>query len=252
MFSDQVAVLMYHHIDDTDGSSGTITTQLFRDQLTYLRDKGYSFISQQDFHQFMEGAAVPDNAVMVTFDDGYESFYTHAYPVLTEMNVPAVNFIITETLNDPTGHNIPFMSRDQIRDMTMRSDLIQAECHTNSLHHKDERNQAFLTSRLMWNNTLETEEIYKERILNDTSFCLQEVEDITGKGVQDLAYPFGIYSKQASELLQQAGVRYAFTIVPEMATRQVNRMQIPRINGGSPFITPERLHQTILRSAQAK
>ncbi|MDF2815340.1 MAG: polysaccharide deacetylase family protein [Paenibacillus sp.] len=251
LFKDQVAVLMYHHIHDTEESSGTITSTLFREQLEYLQQKGYSFISLQDFHRFLDGEAVPNNAVLVTFDDGYESFYKNAYPLLLEMNIPAVNFIITETLNDPAASNVPYMSRDQIRDMTSRSSLIQAECHTHGLHHKGDTDNAFLTSRLPWNNVLESEDSYQQRILNDTAACLQEVSSITGAKTEDLAYPFGIYSKLASELIQQAGVNYAYTIVPEITTRDVNRMQIPRINGGSPFITPERLHQTILRRALA-
>ncbi len=43
----------------------------------------------------MEGATVPSNAVLVTFDDGYQSFYTAAYPILKSLRIPAVNFVIT-------------------------------------------------------------------------------------------------------------------------------------------------------------
>lgn len=75
-YQDQVAVLMYHHIHDKDQSSSTITTKLFQDQMQMLTDKGYHFISLPEFRNFMQGSTVPDNAVLITFDDGYQSFYT--------------------------------------------------------------------------------------------------------------------------------------------------------------------------------
>lgn len=249
-FDDQVAVLMYHHVSDADESSSTITTQLFREQLSFLRDKGYTFISLQDFHQFMEGGSVPSNAVLVTFDDGYESFYKSAYPILEETHVPAVNFLITETLDHPDYNpyigSIPFMSRDQVRDMTSRTPWITAGCHTHGNHNKQD-GHAFLTSPLSINNVLETEEQYEARILYDTQACLQEVSALTGDMTVDLAYPFGISDKLSIQLLQQCGVTYAYTITPEMTTRRTDPMQIPRINGGSPNISPQLLHNTILR-----
>src|SRR4051794_5553072 len=72
VYKDQLAVLMYHHIYDQDTSSSTITTKLFRDQLTLLKTKGYQFISLQQMKKFLDGAAIPEKAVLVTFDDGYE------------------------------------------------------------------------------------------------------------------------------------------------------------------------------------
>lgn len=44
-YSDQVTVLMYHHVHDTDQSSNTVSSKLFRDQLSFLQSKGYHFIS---------------------------------------------------------------------------------------------------------------------------------------------------------------------------------------------------------------
>ncbi|MFK7697277.1 polysaccharide deacetylase family protein [Paenibacillus sp. HJGM_3] len=249
-YRDQVAVLMYHHVSDTDESSSTITTDLFRSQLTYLRDKGYTFITPEELHGFLEGGAVPPNAVLVTFDDGYASFYEHAYPILEQLQVPAVNFLITETLDHPDYNPyigaIPFMSREQVRDMTHKTSWVKAACHTNGNHNKQD-GKAYLTNRLSINNVVETEQQYEERILWDTQACLQEVSALTDEMTIDLAYPFGISTEKARELLQQCGVKFAYTITPQMTTRSTDPMRIPRINGGSPDVSPELLHQTIVR-----
>jgi peptidoglycan/xylan/chitin deacetylase (PgdA/CDA1 family) len=250
-YKDQVAVLMYHHIHDQDQSSSTITTELFQKQLQELRAKSYHFISLSEFKQFMDGAAVPDNAILVTFDDGYQSFYTHAYPILANMQIPAVNFIITETLANPLASYIPYVSNEQITAMTHSPNHMDTQCHTDSLHTKLPSGKAALIGRLDLNGTQETDEQYKHRILQDTTSCRDKLSKLGDKPVDSYAYPYGIWNKQASELIHEAGIRYAFTISPQMATRSADRLQIPRINAGSPNITPELLHRTIQRRVVA-
>ncbi|GIP38240.1 hypothetical protein J31TS4_15200 [Paenibacillus sp. J31TS4] len=246
-YSDQVAVLMYHHVHDTDESSGTITSKLFRDQLTYLTDKGYNFISLAEFKRFLGGAPVPDNAVLVTFDDGYESFYKNAYPILKEKTIPAVNFIITKDLADPQASYIPSLSRDEIRQMTSEFSGIDAQCHTNDLHEKTD-GKARMTNKLKTaNGTLETDEEYHQRIVNDTKACVGSLDGLYDAPIDSLAYPFGIFNEQAAQYVQEGGIKYAFTILPKMVTRGANPLNLPRINAGSPYITPESLHNMILR-----
>lgn len=250
MYSEQVAVLMYHHIYNEDESSGTITTGLFEDQLVYLRDRGYKFISLQQFLAFMEGASVPDNAVLVTFDDGYESVYANAYPILNKMDIPAANFIITNKHDNPREHTPTFMTPDEIRAMmSAKPGIISAQCHTEGMH--DNPDTPYLVNRLPTDGGKETEEQYRQRIVSDTQACIKRLTPLGPEKVNTLAYPYGVYDKLSSELLREAGIEYAFTIVPEMATRSVNKMHIPRINAGSPHISPEVLHQTIQRRIEA-
>ncbi|MDR6879140.1 polysaccharide deacetylase family protein [Bacillus sp. 3255] len=247
-YQDQVAVLMYHHIHDTDTSSSTITSALFQEQLQYLLSKGYHFISLPEFKQFMAGASVPSNAVLITFDDGYQSFYTGAYPILTSLRVPAVNFVITHDLADPMASYIPSMSKDQIREMTRATNFIDVGCHTDSLHNKLPSGKAALVGRL----DAESDDAYKQRVLQDTQACIGKLADLTDAPLDTMAYPYGITSPEATEQVKKAGIRFAFTISPEMATRSADHLLIPRINAGSPGITPELLHRSIQRRIMAQ
>ncbi|NEW07752.1 polysaccharide deacetylase family protein [Paenibacillus sp. SYP-B3998] len=251
-YQDQVAVLMYHHVHDEDTSSSTITTQLLQDQLQSLLSKGYHFISLNEFKQYMAGATVPANAVLVTFDDGYQSFYTSAYPILKSLRIPAVNFVITTDLANPLGSYIPSMSKAQLSEMTHATNFIDIGCHTDNLHHKLPSGKAALVGRLDQNGQQETEEAYQQRVLKDTNTCVGKLKGLTDAPLDTMAYPFGITSPQAASLIQQAGIRYAFTISPEMATRSADRLLIPRINAGSPEITPELLHRSIQRRIVAQ
>ncbi len=48
---------------------------------------------------------LPSRAVLITFDDGYRDFATHAWPVLRSAGVPATLFVATAAADDPT---LPF------------------------------------------------------------------------------------------------------------------------------------------------
>ncbi|MBE1441886.1 polysaccharide deacetylase family protein [Paenibacillus sp. OAS669] len=247
MYEDQVAVIMYHHLSDTAKSSVTITPKLFREQLEYLADKHYNFITLEQFKHYMAGGEVPDNAVLVTFDDGYRSFYDIAYPILKEMHIPAVNFIITRYLDNPDGSNIPFMTGQQLSEILSHpEDNIEFECHSDSLHEQI-NGQPMLTSRQNANGTLENSTDYASKVISDTNTCKNKLSQVNGGPVSTYAYPFGGVDPNAAALVHQAGIEYGFTTVSEMATRNDDPMQIPRITGGNPSITPEELHRTIMR-----
>ncbi|MBP1989484.1 polysaccharide deacetylase family protein [Paenibacillus eucommiae] len=252
-YQDQVAVLMYHHIHDQDKSSGTITTALFDNQLKELTERGYQFISLTEFKQFMQGASVPANAVLITFDDGYQSFYTSAYPLLKSRQIPAVNFVITGTLANPLATYIPYMTNEQISEMTHDAESsIDAQCHTDSLHDKLPNGKAKIVGHIEKDGLTETDEAYNQRILQDITTCRDKLSVLGEKPIDSLAYPFGITNKQASKLVHEAGIDYAFTIIPKMATRSSDPLRIPRINAGNPNITPELLHRDIQRRIVAR
>ncbi|WP_426449423.1 polysaccharide deacetylase family protein [Paenibacillus sp. S-38] len=247
-YRDQVAVLMYHHVHDTDHSASTVSTALFREQLSYLLSRGYHFISLGDFKQFLAGGPVPDKAVLVTFDDGYKSFHDFAYPILRELQVPAVNFIITKDLDTPLAPSIPALSPEEIQAMMREMPgLIDAQCHTNALHFKEGK-YAGLTGRLpLQGGRTETAEEAEQRVRQDSEACAHKLDGLYGRdGAGDtFAYPYGIYTQRTQEIISAAGFRYAFTIVGEMATRYSDPLAIPRINAGNPAIDPRRLDVTI-------
>ena len=90
-------IVMYHHIlkEPTRLNSYTISPDEFRQDLQYLRDNGYQSILIQDLIDYVNGEAeLPEKPVMITFDDGYESFYEYAFPILKEMKFRAVFSVV--------------------------------------------------------------------------------------------------------------------------------------------------------------
>lgn len=248
-YQDQVAVLMYHHVHETDGGGITITPQLFREQINHLRNLGYHFIHLHQFKHYLSGSHIPPNAVLLTFDDGYESVYENVYPYIKQHHIPIVNFIMTETLPQ-AAHLPPTMTVQQLSIMNKETDLVENQSHTDGLHHKtnndDPAGDAYFTSKLPTSNgTIETDEQYHTRIVEDAKRSRQQLHPVNQHAVDVVAYPFGIYTDIAIQYYQEGGFNYGFTIVEEMATRQADPMKIPRINAGSPWITPGDLHAII-------
>jgi biofilm PGA synthesis lipoprotein PgaB len=87
--------------------------------------------------------ALPPKSVLLTFDDGYRSFYTRAYPLLTAFKYPAVLSVVGSFLDVPPRAQVrygsalvareDFVSWAQLREM-LRSGLVEIGSHTYGLH----------------------------------------------------------------------------------------------------------------------
>lgn len=245
-YENEVAVLLYHHVDETARSNVTITPELFHDQLKYLQDMNYHFITLEQMESFLNGGPVPDNAVFVTFDDGYQSFYTKAFPILEELGIPAVNFAITGDLEHPNSGNVPSMTREDIAAMTAKSANVEVQCHSDSLHRKDKDGKPYLLNRLKKQDGAESAEDYRKRVVDDTVSCRQKLEQLDGRKHRHYAYPFGMYDQESINLLREAGIQYGYTTVSEIALPDTDPMLIPRINAGAPYVSPSELHNLIV------
>ncbi|MFC1895394.1 polysaccharide deacetylase family protein [Thermodesulfobacteriota bacterium] len=103
----RIHILMYHGFADRTAHDGIENHQakympinLFRSQLAYLAKYHQVIPLQRLVDFYTKGDALPDNAVVITIDDGYRSAYTLAYPVLGEYQMPATLFIATDFVDN--------------------------------------------------------------------------------------------------------------------------------------------------------
>jgi peptidoglycan/xylan/chitin deacetylase (PgdA/CDA1 family) len=88
-----VTVLNYHRI-----SEGT-----FNNQLKYIRSR-YDILHPELFLDWLNGVHdISKPSVLITFDDGYLSFYKEVYPILLKSKTPVLIFISTGFVNSNTG-----------------------------------------------------------------------------------------------------------------------------------------------------
>ena len=92
-------ILMYHAVNVPGKCPplfNHITTSTFRLHLIFLK-KYYTLISLETLLTCLqEDIPFPDNALMITFDDGYQNNYRAAFPLLKEFNIPATIFLTVD------------------------------------------------------------------------------------------------------------------------------------------------------------
>jgi peptidoglycan/xylan/chitin deacetylase (PgdA/CDA1 family) len=100
-----VSILTYHHVadDDTaypyDPGVADATPNQFRRQMEMLARYGTP-IGIDELIRAVEGAPLPKNPVMVTFDDGYRSCHDVALPILRAVGMRATFFVATGYISD--------------------------------------------------------------------------------------------------------------------------------------------------------
>jgi peptidoglycan/xylan/chitin deacetylase (PgdA/CDA1 family) len=177
-------ILTFHSLD-SHSSVISFSPQLFRHGLARLRKQGHRAISLLEAVESIRNASpFPDHTFAITFDDGYESVYRDALPVLQDYNLPATLFI---TVGRERADRLPslegraMLTWQQIREMHECG--IDIGAHT--LTHPD------LTK-------LAPEQIERE-IIDSKKI----IEDRLGATVTCFAYPFGRYDRRSREIARR-------------------------------------------------
>jgi len=89
-----VNIIMYHYVRELamtryPGIKALLTSQ-FKAQLDFLTGNGFHFVScAQVTEAWAGGKELPENSVLLTFDDGYADHYTNVFPILKLRGIPA-------------------------------------------------------------------------------------------------------------------------------------------------------------------
>lgn len=94
-----LVVLMYHRIiQEEDIVFPGLKISDFKEQMCWLK-RHCVIINPENFDEALRGRYGKRPAVLITFDDGYHDYYTNAYPVLDELQIPAVVFLATSYMD---------------------------------------------------------------------------------------------------------------------------------------------------------
>ena len=220
----EVPILMYHNLTDTPQEEGDLTQQQFEAQIRAIAEAGYTAISFEELEAYvMEGAPLPDKPVMITFDDGYLSNYTLAYPVLQQYQMKATIFVIgvsvgKSTYKDTDFEMNPHFSYEQAAEM-VASGLISVQSHTYDMHEWppfEEGDGPFRETILPLEG--ESEEAYILALTEDIQMSRQLLEEATGETVDVLAYPSGAYTTLSQYVLTENGIHVTLSTEPGINT----------------------------------
>lgn len=181
----RVPILVYHGIRDTlpsdpkDVRQFNMPPSMFKQQLAYLHDHGFTTITFADLSEYFDqGTPLPEKPVILTFDDGWRSQIDGALPVLTERGMVGTFYLYPNVL----GH-------DHYMDWEDAQSLVESGMEIGS-HSKSHQ---YMTRQDP--STLADEIAGSKRIL----------EERLGAPVQTFAYPFGLSDEHIRTLVKEAG-----------------------------------------------
>lgn len=175
-----VPILLYHHIGYSlsDQTDYYVSPEAFAEQMNLLYQWGYQTISVEILARAInQGAELPPKPILLTFDDGSDTTYTTAQPIMQRYGYTGVSYIVYYTIG--LTH---YMNADQIRALHAAG----WEIGSHSLSHKD------LT-------------IPPYRHENEIVQSRHMLETRLGVPVLSFAYPFGAHDESSVNYAHFAG-----------------------------------------------
>ena len=88
---------MYHRFNESKYPSTNIQMNIFKEQVNIIKKSGYKFLNPNNFHKIYDKEKL-EKTILLSVDDGYNSFYQHAWPYLKNNQIPFLIFISTEAV----------------------------------------------------------------------------------------------------------------------------------------------------------
>jgi poly-beta-1,6-N-acetyl-D-glucosamine N-deacetylase len=227
---EELTILSYHEVAERGAALVplyAVTPTDFVRQLDWLRNHGYHFVGVDDVLAARQGKRpLPDKAVLVTFDDGYQSVYDHAWPVLKLFHIPAVINVVGAWLEekgtiDFDGKKLPrsvLLSWPEIEEM-VHSGLVEIGSHSFDLHRGIQGNPqgnmepAATTRRFLpQEKRYEDEAAYRKRVQSDLERSSSIIRRKTGRAPRVVAWPYGRYNASTREAAERLGMTIGLTL----------------------------------------
>ncbi|GMB00753.1 poly-beta-1,6-N-acetyl-D-glucosamine N-deacetylase PgaB [Pelosinus sp. IPA-1] len=205
-----VMILCYHDVVEHPYNTFTITPNTLKEHFEFLKKNGYHPISlDQYIEASTQGTPLPDKPLLLTFDDGYLSFYTKVYPLLKEYNYPAVSAIVTSWADYAPPDVGKVVTWEQIREME-KSGLVSFASHSHQSHRSVTTNpqgdSGKMAESLQYiHGQYESIAIYRQRIQSDLKQSQAVFEKELGHKAKAIAWPYGSYTKSAIDIAQKEG-----------------------------------------------
>ena len=212
-WQDGLLILMYHAIETPPlwhkWRGLYVEPAKLRAQLDELRDTGARFVSLTEWNRRRSR----EREIIVTFDDGFQNVFRDGLPILRELAVPAINYIVAGEIGganswdrDAGAQMRPLMSRDEILEW-QRAGL---EIGSHTLTHP----------RL---SAIPPDQARRE--IFDSKKIL---EDLCGRPVPHFAYPYGDWNPAIRDLVAEAGYETATVASPGFNSFESDRFTLHR------------------------
>ena len=215
-------VLMYHRFEDQRFPSTSISSKNFQNQIKYLKENKFNILPISDLILFFnDNYDIPEKSVFITIDDGYKSFYEHAFPILKKNKIPFSLFLSTKFVSKEKKSD--FMSWEMIKELSNHNGEILNHTHSHP--------------KLL---ELQIDEVKEE-------FDLAEKKIISkiGRLQKVVSYPYGESDSQIQELVKEMGYDIGFSQHSSPIHINENRLALPRFAINDEFGNMKRFIQIV-------
>jgi peptidoglycan/xylan/chitin deacetylase (PgdA/CDA1 family) len=198
-----IPVLFYHKIDkptpDVKIRGAFTTPSRFAKQMSYLKRHGFNFFTASEMvRHYREHGEFPARSISITFDDGWKDNFTHAFPVLKKLGIPATIFLVPSVIGQISDKVVAegegkreHLSADEIVEMS-RGGIEFGSHSLNHIHlHKASPEDA-------------EKEIRESR---------SQIENLVQKPCEVFSYPAGFFTPEVQKTVEDAGYIGAFSTV---------------------------------------
>ncbi|WP_339489533.1 poly-beta-1,6-N-acetyl-D-glucosamine N-deacetylase PgaB [Pseudomonas sp. EL_65y_Pfl2_R95] len=233
----QVLAICYHDIEDQEADQNyvSVRTANLIAQLNWLHDNDYIAVSIDQIIAAREGGkALPDKAILLTFDDGYSSFYDRVMPLLEAYKWPAVFAPVGAWVSTPLSSPVDFAGLPtdrrkfatwaQIKRMA-NNPLIEIAAHTNNMHTgalaNPQGNLEPSAANRHYDPVLkryETDQQAQARWRQDITQISAKIENATGRKPRVWVWPYGQQNGEVLNIVAQNGYSIALTLNDGMSS----------------------------------
>ncbi len=194
--SSVVSILGYHDFKDRGGSPMLIAAPKFRAQMQAIKDSKIPVISFSEMMAWKRGEKnIPEEAILITMDDGWEGVYTYAYPVLREFGFPFTVYLYKNYVGG-AGRS---MSWEQIKEMMQHG----CEVGSHSVSHASLKSPP---------KNLKTDADKQQWVLSELKDSREFLEQNLHIKCLSFAYPYGSFDDAILETGLQIGYESLVTV----------------------------------------
>ena len=215
-----IITIMYHRFEENKYPSTNIRMTDFKEHLEMIKKNNIKFVNPSNFEDELNNNK-NQRKVLITIDDGYQSFYDNAWPILKESKIPFILFISTREV----GKN-GYMSWKNIKEIE-KYDFVEIGNHSHTHDYLIDFDDA--------------------AIENDLKKSISIFEENLGKNSIFFSYPFGEYSLSLKKIVVNLGFKYAFGQHSGVVDYTKNFFEMPRFPINEKYGETERF-KTILKT----
>lgn len=214
-------ILIYHAVDtklDNDSAGISVPLDLFKKQIALLND--FYELAELSSGNYSASLSLKKLSVSISFDDGFKDNLTKAAPILLKYKMPFTVFVTTSFIQNNSSL---YLTPSELRELSAL-DGVTIGSHSVTHPHLTNCDDAVL-----WN------EVYESK-------CY--LEDLLGKSIDSISYPYGLVDRRVIEYVKKAGYKIGVCSVPGMNNSESDPLLLFRTSALASD-TPKLLKQKI-------